>query len=303
MSVSPPRVRVNGIRSYRLYWCYQCQRTVRVAASITSEIFCPRCFGQFLHELDVARPRFVLNLSGLDSSPEARLLEALSLMLDPPMRRPVHDFDGRFRLEPEAELRDRPRRWIIVRPTNRPRPTGTMSPPENLLPQAAGPRDYFVGPGLNELIEELTQNDRPGPPPAPASAIDAMPRVKITEIHLKGDSHCPVCMEEFKIGEEVREMTCKHVYHCDCIVPWLQIHNSCPVCRHELQASFDSDLRIDDVADSRREDVSNRRRWRWSQLFSLWPFRLSANGRYRHIHSQDDSITATRNGFCWFCRC
>nr|DAD41043.1 TPA_asm: hypothetical protein HUJ06_015366 [Nelumbo nucifera] len=145
------------------------------------------------------------------------------------MCQPVHDFDGRFRLEPKAELRHRPRRLIIVRPTNRPRPTGTMSPPENLLPWAVVPRDYFVGPRLNELIEELTQNDRLLPP-APTSTIDAMPREKITETHLKDYSHCPYC-KEFKISEEVREMSCKHVYHCDCIVPWLQIHNSCPACR------------------------------------------------------------------------
>ncbi|XP_010245104.1 PREDICTED: probable E3 ubiquitin-protein ligase RHC1A [Nelumbo nucifera] len=134
------------------------------------------------------------------------------------------------------------------------------TPPKNLFTRATDPRDYFVGPRLNELIEEFTQNDRPGPPPAPKSAIDAMPRVKITDTHLKDDSHCPVCKEEFKIDEEVRDILCKHVYHCSCIALCLQIHNSCPVCWHELQASFDNDLCIDDVVDSQREEVNNHRR-------------------------------------------
>ena len=96
------------------------------------------------------------------------------------------------------------------------------------------PEDYFTGPRLRELIEEISENDRQGPAPAPASAIDAMQTVALEETHLHEGSHCPVCKEDFHIGEPVNEMPCKHVYHAECIVAWLKLHDSCPVCRKPL---------------------------------------------------------------------
>ncbi|CAL0302536.1 unnamed protein product [Lupinus luteus] len=85
---------------------------------------------------------------------------------------------------------------------------------------------------VEQFVEQLTFNDdQPGPPPASQSSINAMPTITISNAHLRSDSHCPVCQEKFVLGNKAKKMPCDHIYHSDCIVPWLVQHNTCPVCR------------------------------------------------------------------------
>lgn len=48
-----------------------------------------------------------------------------------------------------------------------------------------------------------------------------------------GDT-CTVCHDDYEEGATVVELPCTHCFHEDCIMPWLETHNTCPVCRKEL---------------------------------------------------------------------
>jgi len=41
-------------------------------------------------------------------------------------------------------------------------------------------------------------------------------------IVLENGIQCFVCFDEFALDEEVKVLPCKHHYHRDCIVPWLE---------------------------------------------------------------------------------
>nr|2ECT_A Chain A, RING finger protein 126 [Mus musculus] len=55
-----------------------------------------------------------------------------------------------------------------------------------------------------------------------------------TEEHVGSGLECPVCKEDYALGESVRQLPCNHLFHDSCIVPWLEQHDSCPVCRKSL---------------------------------------------------------------------
>ncbi|XP_047181613.1 E3 ubiquitin-protein ligase CIP8-like [Vigna umbellata] len=55
-------------------------------------------------------------------------------------------------------------------------------------------------------------------------------------VQQKGSERCAICFEDFLFG--VR-MPCLHAFHKSCITEWLQIGNSCPLCRINLPTQSD----------------------------------------------------------------
>jgi hypothetical protein len=71
--------------------------------------------------------------------------------------------------------------------------------------------------------------------------INSLSVQKVTKSMVDDNMSCTLCMEEFKLNEDIIELPCKdkHYFHikketCDGIYPWLKENNTCPLCRHEF---------------------------------------------------------------------
>ena len=56
---------------------------------------------------------------------------------------------------------------------------------------------------------------------------------------------CPICSEDFSVGESQLCMPCSHFYHEACVVPWLDAKKTCPICRYELTNEVPSVLELE----------------------------------------------------------
>lgn len=90
--------------------------------------------------------------------------------------------------------------------------------------------------GLFDSVDFFGSEERlKGSPPAAKSVLENLPLVVVSDEDLKaGSLACAVCKDDILLTEKVTRLPCSHYYHCDCVVPWLNIRNTCPVCRHEL---------------------------------------------------------------------
>lgn len=281
-----------------MYWCHQCNRTVRPTS--TDGLVCPTCGGDFLEEIESsgasdfpgvgAHDGFGFGVGEMDGRdrfdapggmpagfrrflPENRglprytgrsgshpavlqVLEAMSAVLQqiqpPPGGHETGEVDtsgdgprGRSGGVAGGETAGQGFNPMLMLQGQMQNFLGGGGNVEVFFDNGTGiPRrlpgnfgDYFLGPGLDQLIQQLADNDpnRYGAPPASKSAVEAMPTVQISEEHLGTDAaQCAVCKDEFIVGKSVRQMPCKHMYHEECIMPWLAVHNSCPVCRYEM---------------------------------------------------------------------
>ncbi|VVB17800.1 unnamed protein product [Arabis nemorensis] len=81
----------------------------------------------------------------------------------------------------------------------------------------------YLTPAQREAVEALIQE-------LPKFRLKAVP-TDCTE--------CPICLEEFYVGNEVRGLPCAHNFHVECIDQWLRLNVKCPRCRCSVFPGLD----------------------------------------------------------------
>lgn len=191
--------------STRFWWCHQCHTGIRQPRSASSPA-CPHCHGGFVEEIENG------NYGGEEEEDEA-MAQVMQSIARFASRRPFSP----FLFPSHGHIRDDEFLPVALRRMMR----GNVG-------------DCLLGPGLEQLLQELAESDpsRRGPPPASRASVEALDNVKVSGKDVA--AQCAVCKDEFEAGKYAKRMPCNHMYHADCILPWLAQHNSCPVCRYEM---------------------------------------------------------------------
>ncbi|KAL0316719.1 UNVERIFIED_CONTAM: putative E3 ubiquitin-protein ligase RHC1A [Sesamum radiatum] len=283
------------------HWCYSCRETVTLPRR---NAVCPNCRGGFIQELDDA-----ITMSNEENNQRPRFMEAISNFLRQQMavRSNTSDVGGA-----SGPLNGNSWNSFLVfsgdMPVSMPGSGGLVE----VLNETLGFRrenggDYFIGPGVEEFFEHATRNGLRVSLPASRTSINALPTIKISKKHVRADSTCAICQERFELGSQVRKLPCKHLYHSDCIVSWLEQRSTCPVCRQQLtsqQTTSDTDNQNSREPSrgrsrsrrvgSREERTANqgaKRRWSF-----LWPFGSSRSNPNRHETIEPRTDPYQQNG-------
>ncbi|XP_051131252.1 putative RING-H2 finger protein ATL71 [Andrographis paniculata] len=72
--------------------------------------------------------------------------------------------------------------------------------------------------------------------PAPAPPLNRFPKLLYSEAKASyKDSTatcCSICLADYKNSDMLRALPdCRHLFHLNCVDPWLRLHPTCPVCR------------------------------------------------------------------------
>jgi len=110
------------------------------------------------------------------------------------------------------------------------------------------------------LLTTLAGGGRPEQPahayngPTPNHILSRLQETPLSQVEeTAGHNKCPVCMDSIPAGAPVIRLPCNHVYHKDCIVPWLKRTSTCPVCRANLAEGEGQSMFVNATADVAEE--------------------------------------------------
>ncbi|CAL1406314.1 unnamed protein product [Linum trigynum] len=82
------------------------------------------------------------------------------------------------------------------------------------------------------------------------SVIESLPLFRFSSLRGNKDGlECAVCLNRFNNTEVLRLLPkCRHAFHADCVDTWLDVHSTCPLCRHRIHPE-DVLIAIEDCGD------------------------------------------------------
>uniref|UniRef100_A0A5S6QFM6 RING-type E3 ubiquitin transferase n=1 Tax=Trichuris muris TaxID=70415 RepID=A0A5S6QFM6_TRIMR len=215
------------------YFCYSCDRHVN---QMTDEYTCPVCGTGFLEKVESA-PSQPTNVQRNESPSFDSTWDRFDFSWESPSFVPASDSRRTSSASVDQLANERFLTELIGNLTNNDgyefHVTFDRNDP-HFVGFSATPYAAFTieDDGLDAFVTQVLNQFEGGAPPLTAEEIRSVPveKVEVGEEAIQ----CSVCFEEFFEGSMVRRLPCNHRFHDPCIVPWLQLHNSCPVCRKAI---------------------------------------------------------------------
>lgn len=224
------------------YWCFNCSKECQINTSIDNDVGCAVCKSTFIEEItEENKPQNFVPLRPQINIPMQPQVQSTSQLLFLPntvhcVRMNVNSlmntnfFTNNLQnvFNQINQMFQNNNLFTIT--------TGNFSNNNLLNFLNVHNNDQQFENLLNFIM--LHDPNRYGNPPASQKAINELKRIEINEENIDQykDLTCNVCLSYFELNEKIIQMKCYHEFHEECLLSWLKIHNTCPICRDELES-------------------------------------------------------------------
>jgi len=141
--------------------------------------------------------------------------------------------------------------------------------PAGGFPTFFNPADaVYTQQAFDRILTHLREQTAPGgAPPASQAALDRLQARAMREVDdamldgkMRGGSKCVICVDEMVKGEKAAVLPCEHWFHGECVVPWLKVHGTCPVCRRSVEVEEEGEGEAGKVGKGDHNDESEVQR-------------------------------------------